>query len=152
MYTHACNEYAWSKKRGVFENFSGSAGTPRTDATQLLQSMGAITGEWVWGSGPPQKLDGPLNFLHSYWCRSGGGNRLPQTGYTFLFFLEKGSNTPDREVGPPNFENAVAPLPKSDLIIIIIIIKRRLISRRNMPGTLQGRVRQINTRKRQNMQ
>jgi len=32
-------------------------------------------------------------------------------GYTFLiFFLEKGSITPDQEIGPPNFDNVVAPL------------------------------------------
>jgi len=37
------------------------------------------------------------------------------------------------------------------LIIIIITMKQRLISRGNVPGTLQGRVTEINTRKRYNM-
>jgi len=51
------------------------------------------------GSRPPpkKKLDGPPTSYVAF----GGGNRLRQTGYTFLiFFLEKGSNTPDREIGP----------------------------------------------------
>jgi len=94
----------------------------------------------------------PLIFYIAIGAGLVGVTDCPKLGIPFYFFLEKGSNTPDREVGPPNFENAVAPLPKSDLIIIIIIIiKRRLISRRNMPGTLQGRVTQINTRKRYNL-
>jgi len=41
---------------------------------------------------------------------SGMGNKQLIPGYTFLiFFLENGSNNPDQEIGPPNFENAVAP-------------------------------------------
>jgi len=52
-------------------------------------------------------MDGPQLFTQLF----GGGNRLRQTGYTFLiFFLEKGSITPDQEIGPPNFDNVVAPL------------------------------------------
>ena len=40
-----------------------------------------------------------------------GGNRQRQTGYIFLKkILEKGSNTPDQEIGPLNFENVIAHL------------------------------------------
>jgi len=111
MNMHACNEYAWSKKRGVFENFSGSAGTPRTDATQLLQSMGAITGGVGVGvrTHPKNRMD-PLTFYVAIGAGLVGVTDCPKLGIPFYFFLEKGSNTPDREVRPPNFENAVAPL------------------------------------------
>ena len=112
------------------------------------QSLGSGCG----GPDPPKNWMDPLIFYIAIGAGLVGVTDCPKLGIPFYFFLEKGSNTPDREVGPPNFENAVAPLPKSDLIIIIIIIiKRRLISRRNMPGTLQGRVTQINTRKRYNL-
>ena len=71
--------------------------------------MGATTGGR--GGADPQKLDGPPTIYVAFWWGSGGDNRLRQTGYTLLnFFWTKGSNTSDQEIGPPNFENVVAPL------------------------------------------
>jgi len=94
MHTHTCNEYTWSKKRRVFENFSGSAGTPRTDATQLLQSMGTITGEGMWGSGPPPKKNwmDPLTFYVAIGAGLVGVTDCPKLGrpYTFLFCSGEG--------------------------------------------------------------
>ena len=69
--------------------------------------MGATT-EGVEGSPPPpkkKKLDGPPTFYVAFWV---GGNRLRQTGYTFLFFGE-GQYYPDQEIGHPNFENVLRP-------------------------------------------
>jgi len=63
-------------------------------------------------SGSPEKrkkIGQSPNFYVGFWWRCGEGNRLRQTGYTCLiFFLEKGSNTPDQEIGPPNFELCVS--------------------------------------------
>jgi len=80
-----------------------------------LPPVGATTGRSRWGRGspdPPQKkLDGSPNFLRSFLIGSGGGNRLRQTGYTFLKkILAKGSYNPDEETGPTNFKNVDAPL------------------------------------------
>ena len=56
---------------------------------------------------PLQKNNWTTQPLRSFF---GGGNRLRQCGCAFLQkFLEKGSNTADQELGPPNFENVVAP-------------------------------------------
>ena len=57
----------------------------------------------------------PPTFYVAFWRESGGGNRLRQTGYTFLnFSLEKGSNTPDQESGPPTLKTWLfAPLTGS---------------------------------------
>jgi len=67
--------------------------------------MGATT-EGVGGRPPPQKkLDGSPTFYVAFWV---GGNRLRQTGYTFLF-LEKGSTTRSKKLDPPNFENVLRP-------------------------------------------
>ena len=35
---------------------------------------------------------------------------MPNWVYLSEFFLEKGSNTTNQEIGPPNFENVVASL------------------------------------------
>jgi len=66
--------------------------------------MGATT-EGVGGHPPKKKIGRTPNFLRSF---LGGGNRLRQTGYTFLFFGER-QYYPDQEIGPPNFENVLRP-------------------------------------------
>ena len=62
--------------------------------------MGATTGGR--GGPDPQKNGWTPNFYVAFrWGSGGGNNRLRQTGYTFLiFFLERGSNTTDQEIGP----------------------------------------------------
>ena len=78
-----------------------------------MRAMGSTTGgrEEKGGSGKgfrtPKIWMDPRLFMKLF---RGGLMGLRQTGYTFLnFFPEKGSDTPDREIGPPNFENVVAP-------------------------------------------
>ena len=45
---------------------------------------------WVGGGvRTPQNLDGPPTFYAAFWWRSGGGNRLRQTGYTFVNFFSR---------------------------------------------------------------
>ena len=67
------------------------------------------------------------------------------------FEMRWGKFFPCRRVQTGAYSQTLCESNSVIIIIIIIIIKRRLISRRNMPGTLQGRVTQINTRKRYNM-
>ena len=57
----------------------------------------------------------------AFWWGSGVGNRLHQTGYTFLnFFSREGQcNTSDQEIGPPNFENVVAPLVPTAWLVFL---------------------------------
>jgi len=48
---------------------------------------------------------GGNSFLRSFLLGVWWGNKLRQTGYTFLKkFLEKGSNTLDQEIGPPTLK------------------------------------------------
>ena len=65
---------------------------------------------------PLLKFGWPPTVYVSFWW----GNRLLQTGYTFLiFFLEKGSDTTDQEIRPLNFENVVAPV-----ILTVVLLGR----------------------------
>ena len=69
---------------------------------------------------PKKKIGRPPNVSIAFWWGSDGGNRLRQTGYSFLKkFLEKGSNTPDQGIGPPNFKNAVAPLDITAFVSVL---------------------------------
>ena len=92
------------------------SGSPPSRDYDLWQrsvvTMGSTTLGWDRRCPDPpkkeKKLDRAPTFYVGFWWRCGGGNRLRQTGYTCLiFFLEKGSNTPDQEIGPANFKLCV---------------------------------------------
>ena len=69
--------------------------------------MGATTGG-VRGVQPPKFGQTPNV---AFWWGSGVGNRLHQTGYTFLnFFSREGQcNTSDQEIGPPTLKTWLRP-------------------------------------------
>jgi len=53
-----------------------------------LRRFGHGRNHW-WGRQAKIWMD-PLNFYVAFWWGSGGGNRLRQAGYTFLFFSGEG--------------------------------------------------------------
>jgi len=74
----------------------------------LMQTHWLDLRAWEVGRGllTPQNLDGSPTFYVAF--RWGRGNRLRQTGYTFLKKIpEKGSNTPDQEIGPRLFKTCL---------------------------------------------
>jgi len=78
-----------------------------------MRAMGSTTGgrEEKGGSGKgfrtPKIWMDPRLFMKLF---RGGLMGLRQTGYTFLiFFPEKGSDTPDREIGPPTLKTWLRP-------------------------------------------
>ena len=79
--------------------------------------MGTTTGG-VKGVQPPKFGQTPNV---AFWWGPGVGNRLHQTGYTFLnFFSREGQcNTSDQEIGPPNFDNVVAPLVSTAWLVFL---------------------------------
>ena len=70
--------------------------------------MSSTTLGWDRGGPDPPKKEKKIgqspNFLRSFLVEVWWGQ---QTMYTFLFFSGEGSNTPDQEIGPPNFELCV---------------------------------------------
>ena len=88
----------------------------------------------VVGNGVNRALSEALRVLNHrhcvHWtCEVNASGRLSETGAKLISIVCR------RETARRYFAYAY-----STLMIIIIIIKRRLISRRNMPGTLRGRV------------
>ena len=62
-----------------------------------VNSMGTTTGGWSGGPDPPPKCGWTPNFFVAFWW----GNRLRQTGYTFLIFFWRRAYYPQTKKLPP---------------------------------------------------
>jgi len=110
-HAHACMQWiCMEQKTWSFWKLLRKRGNP----AYRCNPTSAEHGRNHWGSGcggpdPPKNWMDPLIVYVAIGAGLVGVTDCPKLGIPFYFFLEKGSNTPDREVGPPTSKTRLRP-------------------------------------------